>query len=720
MRLRLRLWAKYFPISRAANRRPLLTRALSALAAPTASLAYRRLMPQTNRHGGTAAEGGSLHRAGAAALLAARGLVSAGVVEAGFSLGGPTINKITLEARSAVDDIVCNLDDGSTWYIQAKRSCGNDQHLRDSITQWIEQRLEPGDWVGLAVRSPRGIVRHLGSGLDNLRDNRALTVREDEAVQKFTEIVVGLGGPLDLVAATRILVSEAEDDRDRESVAASSLLSSTVVAAGQGEAAFRALRSHFHHLSASGGSSSPRQWVDVLRDQHLDLVADPSGPTGQKLAAMLRVDDHTRKKYLAEKNYLELALFADDLPPVFVPDLLDLYQITVEDEDYDRGMGIELAPFARSVQKFVLEGLPGSGKSTALYQLAAAWASDPECPTPLYVQLRYVADRVTRRSDVTLRLLVEGGLGGVEGVTPGLVDSKVASLLLEDHWTLILDGLDETAAKRGVITDGLLDILDTIPNLAGLVLATRHTASGAVRKLNLPTVELRTPKQLEAVLSGVVDHVAIHRGHGEDWIRSKRIWLHQQLRRPHALWAIPLTATLMTLAHCRDAGFSTSSKGVLLRQGIDDAVQRWELANKSYTEAATTYLTADILLFTFAMASRMLIQEPNLSAGHLSQLVQTELQSTFGTSILQSRAATAAAFDFWTERMGLFVTSGIGIAPRHRQIAEVGDAMWVENQPADVQMDWLQRALADDTSRDRVELATDLNPSLLVMLVDPC
>ena len=670
----------------------------------------------TNLRGGSAAEGGSLHRAGVAALLAARGLLSSGVIEAGFSHIGPAVTRITLEAKSAVDDIVCELNDGSTWYIQAKRTCGKDQNLRDTIAQWVEQALGPADSVGLAVRSPRGIVKYLGSGLDKLRNGRDLSADEGEAVRQFMQLVIELGGSIELVEVARVLICQVEDDRDLGAVTASSLLSAAVVATGQGEAAFRALRSHFHALSASGGSSSPPQWVDVLREQHLDLIADSEGPIGQRIAALRNLDHQLRARYLLEKDRLELSLFADDLPPVSYPDLLDLYQVTDEADDDDRGQGVGLAPFARSVPKFVLEGLPGSGKSTALIQLAAAWADDPRCPTPVYVQLRYLANRITRSTDVTLRLLVETSLRDLDNVTPQLVDQKVMALLSSDHWVLILDGLDETSTKRGVITDGLLDIVKALPELSGLILATRHTAVGSVKKLKFPVLTLKTPNHLEDVLSSIIDHAAEQRGRDENWAKVNKSWLHEQLRTGHALWSIPLTATLMTLAQCQDFALPISNKGILLRQGIDNAVRRWELANKSTDDLSSTPLNADILLFSFATSSRVLIESPELGTNQLVQQVEAALYAQFGTSPLQSRAAAAAALQFWTERMGLFLTTGGGIAPRHRQIAEVGDAMWVETQTPDVQLQWLRVALTDDTNRDRVELATDLDPSLLIVL----
>ncbi len=560
-------------------------------------------------------------------------------------------------------------------------------------------------------------MRYVGSGLDKLRDSREPSAPEKPAIKTFTELVAEMGGRAEHVAAAHVLVCQVEDDRDAGSVAATSMLSSEIVAAGQGEAAFRALRSHFQQVAASDGSSTVAQWLQALRDEHLELIADSGGPAGQRLTALRNVEEANLERYKSEKGKITLSLFADDLPPLFVPNLLECSQIFFEGPSQDRPSTVNLASFARTIPKFVLDGLPGAGKSTSLHQLAADWAIDSSCTTPLFVELRQLASTVTRSTDVTLRLLIQTALKGLDGVTDAVIDEKMSSLSRDDHWTLILDGLDETLSKRGLITDGLRILIASMPRTVGFILATRHTAIPAVRKLGLPVVNLDTPERFETVLDNLIDHVAENRLKEPDWAAARKAWLSGQLKLGHPLWQVPLTATLMTLAACDDAGFEMSNnKGLLFRSGIENAVRRWELTHKPTDELEDSQLNAQILIFVYTFVCLSAALESRVEMESLVQRVSNDLRTELEVPRMQSRQVAEAAMNFWIEQMGSFVLVEKSLEPRHRQIAEVGDAMWVCAQARERQLEWLGEALADDVSSERVELAIHIQPDMLKFL----
>ena len=84
---------------------------------------------QAGSSGGRGNEGGSLHRSGVAAYLAAHGLVGRGLEAAGNSEDGPPPTAISFETGEAVDDLRCELRDGTALLLQAKRTCGANRFL---------------------------------------------------------------------------------------------------------------------------------------------------------------------------------------------------------------------------------------------------------------------------------------------------------------------------------------------------------------------------------------------------------------------------------------------------------------------------------------------------------------------------------------------------------------------------------------------------------------
>ncbi len=100
--------------------------------------------------GGQANEGGSLYRSGVAAYLAAHGLKERGVEAAGYAESGPAPVALLFETSEAVDDIRCELADGTAIALQAKRTCGADEQLQKTVSQWVRHLpdLKPGDRIG--------------------------------------------------------------------------------------------------------------------------------------------------------------------------------------------------------------------------------------------------------------------------------------------------------------------------------------------------------------------------------------------------------------------------------------------------------------------------------------------------------------------------------------------------------------------------------------------
>ena len=95
-------------------------------------------------------------RSGVAAYLAVHGLAGRGLEVAGHPEDGPPPTAISFETGEAVDDLRCELKDGTAFLLQAKRTCGASRFLTETVAQWVRQvpDLQPRQWVGLVTARP--------------------------------------------------------------------------------------------------------------------------------------------------------------------------------------------------------------------------------------------------------------------------------------------------------------------------------------------------------------------------------------------------------------------------------------------------------------------------------------------------------------------------------------------------------------------------------------
>lgn len=140
--------------------------------------------------GGSAGEVGSGHRAGAAALIVAHGLLEMDVPGLMPRSGGHPV-LVRMETDDPTDDILCEYLDGRKAWIQAKRDItvgATGAGLEPVLRQWaaIVRRgtPRPGDGLVLAVARLSGPLDNLRSALNRRRDphSGALTKQQHAAV----------------------------------------------------------------------------------------------------------------------------------------------------------------------------------------------------------------------------------------------------------------------------------------------------------------------------------------------------------------------------------------------------------------------------------------------------------------------------------------------------------------------------------------------------------
>jgi hypothetical protein len=203
-----------------------------------------------------------LHRSGVAAYLAALGLTGRGVELAGYPESGPAPVVISCETGDAVDDLRCELADGTSLLLQAKRTCGVDGNLASTVDQWVRQLpdLQAGERIGLVTAHTQGRVRVLGAALS--RRQRPYSGPASPAERRALDAVrerlppgtsPDAGEAVLDVALVMTVAAETEQDPDFRYAAA--LLDGTVVPAGSGSAAIRALQRAFQEQAAAGAGS---------------------------------------------------------------------------------------------------------------------------------------------------------------------------------------------------------------------------------------------------------------------------------------------------------------------------------------------------------------------------------------------------------------------------------------------------------------------------------
>lgn len=678
-------------------------------------------MVSANNRGGQANEGGSLHRAGIAAYLAVHGLFGKPIREAGFAAGDPYPTEIHLETADAVDDIKCVMSDGSNWFIQAKRTCGNDGAFKSAVSQWSKQPLKSGDRLGLAVRTLKGSVKELGVALDKKRRRSRLLETEKASITAAEDAFppgVRAVSKTSMLKAAYVLAAAVEEDRDVGAANMARWMAGRLVSEADGERAFDFLRKHFQHLAAEAGQSSMNDWVKVLQAAGITIYPDAGGPPAARRVALAQAVGAYRQRLTSRADVLSYSLFSDEILPLPFPGLLDSITVKYSGPSDKSEFNRELKRVARRSTRFILRGLPGAGKSVALEQLAAGLAADSEAPVPVLVPLRRLSQEETgAASNLTLRGLVSAGLdvGHQPEVVEGLLEG-----IASGHAVLLLDGLDETFGRRAIIADGLKRLASEIHKDCGLILTSRDAGLGAAGRLGLPVAALATPSNLKEVLLRLLTRFAesdVQADNQQPWLQSRTAWLSESIENGHPLWKIPLTAGLMTVAAMQSAITDIpSSRAALLCRGLEESVGRWE-ALRSESHGWDPQLRPTMLLGAFAVVANLFKDKGTVPLQEAQGAVSLYLKEVWGLAPALADELRDQCLDFWNEHLGILLISGKAIEPRHRQLVEVGQAMWIKAQSSEKQLAWLEQALDYPELRETVALALQLSDEITTTFV---
>jgi hypothetical protein len=678
--------------------------------------------------GGVGNERGSAHRRGLAVLLAANGLAGRGLVLPSGETFVP--ERLEFETVQPTDDVTCISTTGRQIFFSAKRTCGDDAtNLGKTVAQWVTQArsLQPGDILGLATAQLTGAMQHIRLALKRHHQQPGTTgsVDEQAALTALKDrIKAAAPGEPELQArvldAAYVLVVRAVDAEDEDFQVAADRLESTIVASGEGVAAAQALSHSFHDQASQKSGSNMPDWVRILREAKLTVSADGAGPAGAAENALQVALQEYAARLAGQLGRVDLALLVDDVATLTVDGLADGLRVSVYSPGYLRREQEKLLVLARRWPRMLLTGLPGIGKSTALRQLAALWATDTAAPTPLLIRLPEVAARCWHASAVTLGVLCE-----VAASTAPVEQRLVLAAALQracerGHAVLLLDAFDECGHRRALLAEGLATVLTTLPQV-GVVLATRDSGVRSAQRLGLPAAELATPSNLDTILHHLLDQVATVRQIDVDqrdaWIARRRTWLSDARRAHPGIGSVPLFAILMALAMTQSEQTpSAQGQATLLRDAVTESVHRWERRRPGDAETADQ---AAQLLHGLGALGELMAGSGSATRAEASRALATMLDQQWD---LRARGPLGVLTDlilrFWDEQMGVFVARADRIEARSRVFAEIGAAMAVPLLDDQAQVaDWVAASVTDSGRRTTLLMAGELDPRVLTALL---
>lgn len=687
-------------------------------------------------------EAGSLHRASVAAWLASLG-ISGHHVPLDDTGNSATVESVDFETNDAVDDIRCQLSDGRTLLLQAKRACGDDRHLKDTAYQWARQGADRGVIVGLAVAEPRGPVRDLRAALNRRRrsipgnpsagEGKALA-----ALDRALPANVVTSQRREILDSAYVLAIDAHEPGSPNFQSAAAWLVAAGVPYGRGGEAFEALRSQFQVDAAKARGSHLDDWLEILAKAGYPLAEDYRGSRGQHRLFELRALERYRERFQINRGKLSFALLADDLPPMEVEDLVESFTVTwpstLERQKYDSEPLIDVA---RRWGRLVVTGLPGSGKSTAMGQLAAEWATIPDAPVPILVSLKGFSGNPPEPAAFTPAMLVDAALPKLGGDEAKALHDALLVKIRNGDAALLLDGLDECGTTAGTIADGISRLLEQLHPDTDVIVTARGSAIPAASKTGLPTVELTEPQGLASRLDNLIRHAATIRANGQnedEWVATRISWLGAVRRadgqghgsqlaaagRSGSIWQVPLLATMMTLlATLRPVGKIPTNRSLLFMAAVEESVTKWE-ARRAMQRAPWNVDDPRMLVDGFAViAHEIARRNGQVSAEMVQNAIRNRAVQHWGMARGRAESASADIARFWDEVVGAFPRSPDDmVVPRAQYLVDIGDAMWVAHavESEEDKILWVGRALENPNRREAVILAALYAPSIVQII----
>lgn len=671
---------------------------------------------------GQANEAGSVFRRNAAVYFAVYALIGRPV---GAMDASRCVLRIDLETSDPTDDIVLSLDDGSKVFVSAKNRVDGGKPFKDTVAGWVAQLeagVGPDDLLGLAFQSGARWITDLADALERLRAGQVvMRSAEARALEKLDNLVPpALQGEVHR-RARLVQVSGSSVNGDTQTILHTLL---GAVIDGDAGLALPALESALHSKAGSALGADVPALVATLEAMGGVSVRVGNGTPAAVEAATIGAVQEYLAVLLAQKGRVSLPLLAEDLELVLVDDLYESLRVVDSVRSDNRESLEELGPIVRRRRRALLVGQPGSGKSVATREIAAACAGHVDAPVPVLVHLPdllpIVRDRDLRLADV----IDVGARRGAKETRP-LLKKHLAARALVGDVILVLDGLDECRAEAPMMTDHLKRVVDELHPDAGVVLTTRPSAEVAAGRLELARLDLQRPNDLNSTMDVVLDECArvrIADGDRVEWLAARRAWVREVRDAQAGLVEVPQLALLVVLIVAESSELNVPrERAELLHRAVVRSVERWELTRFSGPELAWAGdLTPSMLLDGFHVLGRMLDTVETISKGEaLAGLTTMLVEDRWRLPSGRAEGLAEQVLRFWDEHVSVFTVddeSGL-LLSRSRVFTEVATAMWTKTCEATALEEWASSALEYEDSDGVLGLAQGLNPELVQTLL---
>ncbi|MDG6100511.1 hypothetical protein Daura_03835 [Dactylosporangium aurantiacum] len=683
--------------------------------------------------GGSENEQGGDFRADYAAHLAAHGLRGLDVEISGDerTRGRPYL--IRAEVDEDVDDLEVVFDGGRRVLLQLKKSLdlaiSVDKPFRKVIDQWVQQVVSnPDDDTPLVVVAASGSaeIQHLADALDRRRDRHASlpSPSEKKALTKLDTALARLAPAVrDAVldrASVTVFPWHARHGGLSISVA---MLDGNVVAAGQGGMAVGEL-AKAHRKSASLRSGLDfDQWVDLLAGRFTLLTNGAASAAARKI-----IEDAAVRRYcerLGNPGSIDLLSVGADLPPIEAD--IRCWVSAVDGEDKE----VELDDFFRRYGRVLMIGAPGSGKSTALRDVAQREAHRGWC-LPVLIDLRRLLQPVAlgREHLPILELrgnpLDELAAMAVEAAEPEdrpVLTEAIRRSAGQGRLLLCLDSLDETRKHRREVVSWIRRLVSALHVDCDVLLATRSSAHASAAILGWTGARLLGPRWPRAIAEPIIHAVAQRDGRDSVWVGARLRLLDDQLTQTPYLGETPLLVTALALELCASGrSVPTFSKAELMDSVSRRIALDWERRSGrggiSMPDLPDRQIEAALSDALSIVGWECVTSTGSPPESYLLALLSERFHADQGLPLGKARILSESCLDFWDEAGVLVRDDEGGLNARARNVVEASAARHLADAPLAARALLLGQAIADPAMTHVLTMAVALNPEVLTTAVD--
>jgi hypothetical protein len=332
---------------------------------------------------------------------------------------------------------------------------------------------------------------------------------------------------------------------------------------------------------------------------------------------------------------------------------------------------------------------------------------------PVVVSLRDV-DALDRSRGFADRVL-DTGVKDVPAAHRRLVREALERGLDSGAAALLLDSLDETHDRRGVVVSEIAELCAGISADVPVLLATRDIAYAQAATLGWDDLRLLEPQKPEQAVRAVLAATAASRRLEERdaWVERRVEWVAAVLGQDRVIGETPLMPVLLALlAADRSDGALPATRAEILYGIVEAVVRRREARRDPGLRVATLneHDSANAVLAAFAVEAGVLGD----SGGQVGITTVQKAAALFlaGDWGLPAGAAASGAstiVHFWDE-IGIFVIRGAEemIVPRMEVLLDIGDAVRASAQSPDAVAAWVEARIRDRRHEPLV-LATSLS-----------